>query len=238
MNRTDRQPGRWVYAIDMRRFSSKLALPRRTGKLITYTTLATGTKGDLTGEFATMEDLFRRSAFEADIRTYDAYIKSKKLRGARNWLTEWNEQQAVPLDQLIAAYTDHHRLASQLNRAAFGGKPLAALRMERSEAAYRHLSLLSRYFKAQARSQAAANAQEAAADWRRPYVIYPGQVVSKTDGDVHHISAPRLAELYQVPLALCHISRHDATPYDLRRYEHLTALTPRYDGNYSLEQQP
>lgn len=68
------------------------------------------------------------------------------------------------------------------------------------------------------------------------YVLHPGPVVSRTDGQTHQISAPVLARLYGVPMGECVIARRD----ELGR-ENVGAwppdpvhLSPRYDGNYRL----
>ena len=66
------------------------------------------------------------------------------------------------------------------------------------------------------------------------YVLHPGYVTSKNDGDRHFIDAPTLAKLYGVPLHQCLI-------YDIRRPENIKGfvdnpnfkhLRPRYNGHY------
>jgi len=67
------------------------------------------------------------------------------------------------------------------------------------------------------------------------YVLHPGWVTSKTDGDRHYISASHLAHLYGLRLADC-IVMHDDEP-GVRGYQQQSGdvhLYPRYDGNYSL----
>ena len=62
------------------------------------------------------------------------------------------------------------------------------------------------------------------------YIIRPGTMVSRTDGDVHFISAEQLIALYQVNPSECVIvDRDDKIP---KRLLHLEILAPRYDGKY------
>lgn len=63
------------------------------------------------------------------------------------------------------------------------------------------------------------------------YVLHPGWVTSRNDGDRHYITAIRLAELYGVHPACCRVSSPDA-----KDKEGEVHLYPRYDGNYSLPQ--
>jgi hypothetical protein len=68
------------------------------------------------------------------------------------------------------------------------------------------------------------------------YVLCPGDVESKRDGQVHHINARQLASLYQVPMEQCVVRRsglseHEARMFD-KAYGHLPELHPRYDGAY------
>lgn len=67
------------------------------------------------------------------------------------------------------------------------------------------------------------------------YVLHPGWVSGKFDGDRHYISAIRLAELYGVPIHKCVIG--PGTDLDVRQWiEPVGAvhLRPRHDGNYVL----
>ena len=65
------------------------------------------------------------------------------------------------------------------------------------------------------------------------FAVYPGEVQSQRDGDIHHIGFARLCELYNVPSALCvDMSRHgNRVGRDLSK---LVALRPSYRGNYTL----
>lgn len=66
----------------------------------------------------------------------------------------------------------------------------------------------------------------------RKYLVIPGPVLSKNDGDRHHIGAARLMQLYGVSPRECVIA-----PEDRRGWQppsHLIQLRPRYDGNYDL----
>ena len=62
------------------------------------------------------------------------------------------------------------------------------------------------------------------------YIIRPGTMVSKTDGDVHYITAEQLMHLYQVDPEVCvTIHPHEKIP---KRLMDLVILAPRYDGKY------
>lgn len=64
------------------------------------------------------------------------------------------------------------------------------------------------------------------------YLLCPGSVISKNDGQTHYINAPELAKLYGVSLEECEIiDRNRWSPY---RYLGLIRLEPRFDGNYTL----
>lgn len=62
------------------------------------------------------------------------------------------------------------------------------------------------------------------------YVLQPGHVFSKNDGQRHFISGQRLAELYGVPMRKC-VFEH--TP-DYIKQEGDVHLWPSYSGNYKL----
>lgn len=58
------------------------------------------------------------------------------------------------------------------------------------------------------------------------YIVYPGYVVSRNDGDRHYVSFERLVQLYGVDPKLCIRASHGpANPK-------LIPLQPRYDGQY------
>lgn len=75
----------------------------------------------------------------------------------------------------------------------------------------------------------------------RRYLVCPGFVTSRTDGHDHYLSAGRLMQLYGAPPALCTVLLHWTTDR-VRRREQLdqlargefVALSPRYDGDYTL----
>ncbi len=67
------------------------------------------------------------------------------------------------------------------------------------------------------------------------YLVYPGWVTSKNDGDMHYISYAVLCTLYGVNRERC----LDASPtsfmtkgYDRDYLDSLIKLTPRVDGDY------
>jgi hypothetical protein len=71
------------------------------------------------------------------------------------------------------------------------------------------------------------------------YLLCPGWVTSKNDGQRHYIDGPQLAHLHGVSLRDCVIldGRRSRIVSHLE-YEGLTRLAPRFDGNYSLPQSP
>lgn len=62
------------------------------------------------------------------------------------------------------------------------------------------------------------------------YILRPGWIFSRNDGDRHYISAPQLAQLYGVSMQECFIARDETSLTDTA----LIALEPRYDGNYEI----
>lgn len=73
------------------------------------------------------------------------------------------------------------------------------------------------------------------------YLLCPGPVRSRSDGQVHHVSAPELARLYGVAMADC--VALPGRPGDRPLRDTLLAraargelvyLHPRYDGDYRL----
>lgn len=65
------------------------------------------------------------------------------------------------------------------------------------------------------------------------YFIYPGRTRSRSDGDIHEISAKQLIDLYGVNPAECKIIRKEEDERGYDAYK-ITRLRPRMDGNYSL----
>jgi len=68
----------------------------------------------------------------------------------------------------------------------------------------------------------------------KKYLVCPGFMLSKTDGQNHWISANQLIELYSVNPQECVVD----IPVKTRGWNtaHLTKLYPRYDGNYLLSE--
>jgi hypothetical protein len=64
------------------------------------------------------------------------------------------------------------------------------------------------------------------------YVVYPGYVKSKTDGQRHWVSYQQLIALYHVDPKECINGSRPNTFVD--RY---IPLYPRYDGNYEIPKQ-
>jgi hypothetical protein len=77
------------------------------------------------------------------------------------------------------------------------------------------------------------------------YLLCPGPVWSRSDGDWHHVTAGQLADLYGVPMPACLVLRkpepgdragarsHDALLGRVAAGD-LIALRPRSDGAYAL----
>ena len=57
------------------------------------------------------------------------------------------------------------------------------------------------------------------------YVLVPGWVISKSDGDQHYIKEDQLAQLYGINFNEIRVGIHQ--PYDIY-------LCPKADGNYNL----
>lgn len=73
--------------------------------------------------------------------------------------------------------------------------------------------------------------------WRRGkrYLLHPGEVVSKTDGQRHFISSDQLIELYDLDRKKCVVYKpylSDKFPND--EYADLVDIVPRYDGEYVI----
>lgn len=69
---------------------------------------------------------------------------------------------------------------------------------------------------------------------KRKYVLHPGHVTSKNDGQSHYIGAARLADLYGVSLRDC--INVDAPEFLEQQHSQasFTHLYPRRDGDYRL----
>lgn len=63
------------------------------------------------------------------------------------------------------------------------------------------------------------------------YILHPGQIRSRTDGQIHYISAAKLARLYGLNLADC-IVHKEPKNYVFDVYD--IHLHPRFDGDYTL----
>lgn len=75
---------------------------------------------------------------------------------------------------------------------------------------------------------------------QKKYVLCPGEVTSKHDGQRHYIGPMQLARLYGVDQRECEIYEPAPswTEWDFRRAEErsrgLVRLTPRYNGDYTV----
>jgi len=69
----------------------------------------------------------------------------------------------------------------------------------------------------------------------KKYILMGGPVRSKSDGDLHHITAQQLCRLYNLNPEECifaDVMRPET--YQCYRTEDLIELNPRYDGDYNL----
>jgi len=64
------------------------------------------------------------------------------------------------------------------------------------------------------------------------YVVHPGNIKSKCDGDVHFISAHQLVNLYQIRSARWYVAGSQMPL--LPQGWHYVHLYPRSNGDYSL----
>ena len=72
------------------------------------------------------------------------------------------------------------------------------------------------------------------------YVLLPGYITSKSDGQVHYINPLQLARLYGVNIKECRIVYRDSV-ISMRSYNKTDddiELYPRYDGDYRLPTLP
>ncbi len=67
---------------------------------------------------------------------------------------------------------------------------------------------------------------------KRKYVVMPGYITSRQDGDEHYIGGRELMRLYGVRPDECYVLRPGETGSGLP--EGLRVLRPRYDGDYRL----
>lgn len=70
------------------------------------------------------------------------------------------------------------------------------------------------------------------------YVVIPGFISSKNDGDRHYVGARQLMNLYGVEPSECLIFSYNRKGISLEwlRSRGLVELSPRYDGDYSLQE--
>lgn len=69
----------------------------------------------------------------------------------------------------------------------------------------------------------------------KKYLVIPGYVASKSDGDHHYIGARRLMELYKVDPRECVIATDEFLKFTSQSIIlDFIHLEPRYDGNYKL----
>jgi hypothetical protein len=67
------------------------------------------------------------------------------------------------------------------------------------------------------------------------YILVPGNVMSKRDGQQHYLSPVQLARFYRVRLENCIVlSQENLAGYSEERIEKFIWLCPQYSGNYTL----
>ena len=73
----------------------------------------------------------------------------------------------------------------------------------------------------------------------KKYIVRPGYVFSRSDGDRHYVSAGQLMNLHGVCISECIIIRSSQDHYKLRHINRdLIDLFPRADGQYTKYNQP
>lgn len=66
------------------------------------------------------------------------------------------------------------------------------------------------------------------------YLVIPGDMISRTDGDIHYISGPQLCQLYKVDPKDCYFIHRPEDELGLDRSKFKGVLTPDYTGKYNL----
>ena len=74
---------------------------------------------------------------------------------------------------------------------------------------------------------------------KKKYLVIGDYVISRTDADIHFISAEKLVELYKVLIEECVLvasARNiEKCHIDLARTGEVLILKPRFDENYTIE---
>ena len=68
------------------------------------------------------------------------------------------------------------------------------------------------------------------------YAVYPGEVESNSDKDVHFISFKKLIGLYRVNPSLCFDMSQEIDRKIISLRSNVIHLRVRYDGDYSMEE--
>lgn len=68
------------------------------------------------------------------------------------------------------------------------------------------------------------------------YIIHPGLIRSKNDGQWHYIKYGDLIGLYDVSPRDCRLAT-EVVLRSLRRCDNVIHLYPRYDGNYKIKEE-
>ena len=69
------------------------------------------------------------------------------------------------------------------------------------------------------------------------YLVVPGMVISKSDGNAHYVTSADLIRLYRVRPYQCVVfypMRPGQTPEEIALRDGLRILRPQYDGDYKL----
>lgn len=64
------------------------------------------------------------------------------------------------------------------------------------------------------------------------YILRPGWVTSRHDGDRHYIKAPALARLYDVPMGECVVIPQGQSLVGFHEIDRFKILCPRANGKY------
>lgn len=67
----------------------------------------------------------------------------------------------------------------------------------------------------------------------KKYIIAPGKIISRSDGDEHYIGASQLMDLYKIEPYEC-IIVDNPDSVRMLNWDDYIVLRPRTDGNYNL----
>ncbi|UTU08045.1 hypothetical protein CcrC1_gp359 [Caulobacter phage C1] len=205
-----------------------------------YLSLTLRDKGDLRGVFRQTEKAFGAKLLHSreEMKAFEDFAAARRLICAIN--TSSTIAKKVSEEDLTTARIAYLQAADKWFQALRRKLPPRRAKDELRLKASAFFLLLGEHFFGEGRCNAAALAKRAGRLWaEKQYVLVSDTIPSKNDFQTHRIPARDLARLYQVPLALCHIWRHDeaeSVKARLRKqWENLIWLYPDYSGTYEIE---